>query len=233
VKDSITMKIALLGGTGDIGTGLAIRWARNHEVIVGSRSEEKAKADAAEYALKAASSYLEEVKGKVIGMKNEDATKYAEVIVICIPALYVYETLTKIKDNFDGNKLVISPVVPIRKINKSFVYDPSIVAKGYSSATEAIADILKAKNIVSALHTIPAKKLADPYARLSYDVPFCASNDYSKGIFLELAKDLSQHLNCLYVGEISLSNLVESITATILNISINSRKWDLSIKFVE
>lgn len=227
------MKIALLGGTGDLGTGLAIRWGRYHEVIVGSRFEEKAKADAEEYALKAASSYLEEVKGKIIGMKNEDAVKYADVIVICIPANYVSDTLNSLKSYFDSKKLVISPVVPLRKINMHFIYDPSIVMKGFSSATEAIANILKAENIVSALHSIPAKKLADPYSRLNYDVPFCASNDYSKDLFLQLAKDLSPHLNCLYVGGINLANLIESITATILNISINTRKWNLAIKFVE
>ncbi|MFP3190661.1 MAG: NADPH-dependent F420 reductase [Thermoproteota archaeon] len=227
------MKIALLGGTGDLGTGLAIRWGRYHEVIVGSRFEEKAKADAQEYALKAASSYLEEVKGKIIGMKNEDAVKYADVIVICIPAIYINDTLNSIKNNFDPNKLVISPVVPLRKANRHFVYDPSIVTKNAKSAAEAIANILKAENIVSALHTIPANKLADPYSRLNYDVPFCASNENSKNLFVQLAKDLSPHLNCLHVGGIELSSLIESITVTIINISINTRKWNLAIKFVE
>jgi predicted dinucleotide-binding enzyme len=48
-----------------------------------------------------------------------------------------------------------------------------------------------------------------------------------------LIKDLSIHLNPLYVGGLDLASLVESLTLTILNISINSKIWNLSIKFVE
>ena len=83
------------------------------------------------------------------------------------------------------------------------------------------------------MHTIPAKKLADPYHRLNYDVPFCTDNKNIVDQFVKLIKDLSIHLNPLYVGGLDLASLVESLTLTILNISINSKIWNLSIKFVE
>ncbi|HLI46930.1 MAG TPA: NAD(P)-binding domain-containing protein, partial [Geobacterales bacterium] len=87
------MKIAILGGTGDLGTGLAIRWARKHEVIIGSRDEQKAVNEAKDYASKAILAYQTELKGTIKGMKNEDAAKEADVVVIAIPAQYLIDFL--------------------------------------------------------------------------------------------------------------------------------------------
>jgi NADPH-dependent F420 reductase len=226
------MKIAILGGTGDFGEGLAIRWARKHEVIIGSRDEEKAINEAKNYASKAILAYQEDVKGKLIGMKNEDAVKEADAIVISIPSQFLVDFLKKIKENINKNAIIISPVVPIAKKDSKFIYDPSLISPTAKSAGEEITKILETNKVVSALHTIPAKKLADPYSILNYDLPYCSSDKNSIETFLTLAKDLDEHLNPLYVGDIELSYLIESITVTILNISLNTRKWNLSIKFV-
>jgi len=228
------MKIAILGGTGDFGAGLAIRWSRKHEVIIGSRYREKAEREAKEYLVKAASAYLEDLKGIIVGMLNEEAVSKADVIVISIPAPYLYEFLTSITDKINKNATIISPVVPLSKIEKKgFKYDPNIIRKGATSAAEEIANILNTDKVISSLHTIPARKLADPYARLNYDVLYCTSNKEAEEIFLNLIKDLSIYLNPIFVGDLSFSSLIESLTATILNISLNTKKWDLSIKFVE
>jgi len=87
----MSCKIAILGGTGDIGEGLALRWAMaGHEIIIGSRKEERAKEAAERYI-----SILRE-KGysdvKITGMENKDAAANAEIIVLSIPYEYVLST---------------------------------------------------------------------------------------------------------------------------------------------
>ena len=80
------MKIALVGGTGDIGTGFALRWATNHEIIIGSRKAEKAQESAA------AALQLLEGKGLVQGTDNGSAIAAADVVVLCVP----YENLVSV-----------------------------------------------------------------------------------------------------------------------------------------
>lgn len=226
------MKISILGGTGDLGEGLAIRWARKHEVIIGSRDLERAKNVAKEYAVKAASAYLSDLKGSIIGMENSEAAREAEVIVLSIPPNFIYEFLIKNKESFNKEALIISPIVPVTKKDGKFLYDPSLIRLGARSAAEEVSKILESKKVVSSFHTIPAKKLADPYAMLKYDLLYCAEEKDAIDKFLVLVKDLDNNLNPLYVGDLELSYLIESITATILNVSLNSKKWNLSIKFV-
>ncbi len=225
------MKIAILGGTGDLGTGLAIRWARKHEVIIGSRDEQKAVNEAKDYASKAILAYQTELKGTIKGMKNEDAAKEADVVVIAIPAQYLIDFLKNIGDYINKEALIISPIVPINKKDGKFIYDPTIIAPNARSAGEVIARTLK-NRVVSSFHTLPAKKLADPYSMLNYDLLYCSSDKSATDIFTNLATDLDERLNPLYVGDIELSYLLESITVTILNISLNTKRWNLSIKFI-
>jgi len=226
------MRIAILGGTGDLGAGLAIRWVRKHDIIIGSRDEEKAIKEAKEYASKAILAYQTDVKGTIIGRKNQDAVKEAEVIVISIPAQFLSEFLSVIKSYVNKDALIISPIVPIIKKDSKFIYDPSIISSNAKSAGEVIAKILDTDKVISSFHTIPAKKLADPYSILNYDLLFCTNNKDSINTFINLVKDLDEHLNPIYVGDLELSYLIESITVTILNVSLNTRKWNLSIKFI-
>ncbi len=226
------MKIAILGGTGDLGVGLAIRLSRYHDVIIGSRDKEKAINQAKEYASKAILAYQTEVKGSIIGMKNEEAVKEADVIILSIPPNAVYEFLEKIKGEINREAVIISPIVPVSKPNRKFIYDPSLIRPGARSAGEEISKILNTDKVVSSLHNIPAKKLADPYAILNYDLLYCANDKNSIEKFLEIVKHIDQNLNPLYVGDLELSYLLESITVTILNIALNMRKYNLSIKFI-
>ncbi|MEM4647389.1 MAG: NAD(P)-binding domain-containing protein, partial [Candidatus Nezhaarchaeales archaeon] len=62
------MKIALLGGTGDMGEGLALRWVKNHEILIGSREALKGARVAAEYLVKAKEFYGDDMKGTIRGM---------------------------------------------------------------------------------------------------------------------------------------------------------------------
>src|SRR5438105_15009 len=100
------MNIAILGGTGKEGAGLAMRWAlAGHSIIIGSRDEARAKAKAAE---------LRDVTHKIpiIGHSNGDAARLGEVVVLTLPANGLANTLTAVADACRG-KVVVSTVVPL------------------------------------------------------------------------------------------------------------------------
>src|SRR5215471_10817723 len=100
------MNIAILGGTGKEGAGLASRWAlAGHAIIIGSRDAERAKTKAAE---------LREATKKLViaGEWNAEAARLGEVIVIALPAQGLAATLPEVRDGCRG-KVVISTVVAL------------------------------------------------------------------------------------------------------------------------
>ena len=80
------MKIGIIGGTGGMGKGFAIRWCKNHQVIIGSRDEERAKTSAKEYLELVKESY-DKINGDIIGADNVSVSKDADVLILSIPFL--------------------------------------------------------------------------------------------------------------------------------------------------
>ena len=111
------MNIAILGGTGRIGEGLATRWASRHEIYIGSRDVDKAKDAACGYSCRLTDQGLE---CKIDGTSNKEAVEKADVAVLSVPyeaAMSLIECLRPVLKN----QIVISLVVPMEK-NGSFEY---------------------------------------------------------------------------------------------------------------
>ncbi|MEM2210624.1 MAG: NADPH-dependent F420 reductase [Nitrososphaerales archaeon] len=225
------MKIAILGGTGDLGRGLVTRWAKFHDVIVGSRSEEKGKALADEYRQIAEKHFGSELKGSIQGAENTQAAKVSDVIVLTIPQEYLLGFLPTLKPVIDQNKILISPVVPMQKVNKHFVYTPYSIGEPPRSlsAGEAVSTILRTNRVVSAFHTVPARKLAQLELTLDYDIPLAGDDKDAIQVVSDLIRQIP-NLKPLYAGPLSVSNLLESITPFLLNLSIYNKIKDPSIK---
>lgn len=105
--DSIVLTIAVLGGTGKEGKGLAYRWARSgYRVLIGSRSPERAQATAAEL--------MERLEGKglIEGMSNLEAAQKADVVVLTVPYAAHRETLEAVREALQG-KLLVDVTVPL------------------------------------------------------------------------------------------------------------------------
>jgi predicted dinucleotide-binding enzyme len=96
----VGMRIGILGGTGNMGSGLALRLSLKHEVTVGSRSVEKAKEAARELGAKALGFYESAMRGSIKGTLNEDAVEGREIIIETLPASAAITTLTAIKGRF-------------------------------------------------------------------------------------------------------------------------------------
>ena len=220
----LDLRIGIIGGTGDLGKGLALRWSVNHIILVGSRSREKAEMVAKRYSKIAEEFYSKEVK--IIGLENFEVAQSSDVIVLAVPFQYVHDILEKIKETLH-EKIVISPIVPLRKIGDNFVYAPP---KEGSAALLIKKYLPESTQIVSAFHNIPAKKLAKLDTELEYDVLVCG-DEHAKSIVVDLVREI-KNLRPLDAGPIEISNLVESVTPLLLNVSYRNKIRSPSIKIV-
>ncbi len=218
------MKIAILGGTGDLGKGLALRWSHSHEVIVGSRSAEKARRLAEEYEREAKAFWRE---ANITGLENERAIREADVVVISIPHEHVPGYLEKVGPLFEEGQVVISPIVPFERKGDVFVYTPY---EGGLSAAELIARKV-ASPVVSAFHTVPAKKLAKLDKALDYDVLLASDDEEAAKKVAGLISEI-RDLRPLYAGPLRLSYHIEALLPVILNVGMRNGIRSPSIKVV-
>ena len=146
---SLLLTIAVIGGTGKEGKGLAYRWAKaGYRVIIGSRSADKAAQTAAEL--------LGMLRGdaSVSGLPNADAAAGANIVVLTVPYSAHADTLESIKSAMQG-KILIDVAVPLMPPKRYKVQMPPA-----GSAAQAARQILgETAEVSAAFHTIPHEAL--------------------------------------------------------------------------
>ncbi len=210
------MNIAILGGTGKEGAGLATRWARGgHSIIVGSRDEARAKTKAAE---------LREVTGKVpiIGHANTDAARLGEVVVLALPALGLAATLPELREGCRG-KVVVSAVVPLAFGGPRLFTPPPA-----GSCAEEAQALLPDARVVAAFHHIAAHELADTDRPIDCDLLMCGGGADAKAVVTKLA--VSMGLRAVDVGALSNAGPLEGITAVLATINRRYKLKDAGIR---
>ncbi len=217
------MRIALLGGTGNIGEGLALRWAPKHAIVIGSRSEEKAEAAAAscEERLKARGVVCE-----LTGEENVQAIENCDVVVVALSYQHAILTVDSIKEELSSRATVLSPVVPMAK-DDFMHYVPKAQ---HGSAAMEIQSMLPDHDVVAAFHTTPAARLIDVTDTLGLDVLVCGAESPNK-VVMGLVKDIDG-LTPFDAGPLEASSMVESITPLLINISARNRIKNSSIRVV-
>jgi NADPH-dependent F420 reductase len=212
----MSKKIAVVGGTGDLGLGLASRLARSYEVVIGSRDAGRA----AEAAAKASA-----LSGAAVtGMTNIDATAACDITILAIPELPTDEALLPLKANVTG-KLVISPIVPM-EFRDGFFYP--LLSSG--SAAEKVASVLQTR-VAGAFHNVPAARLIEVDKVLEYDVLVAAE---TKEVFTEVSGVVSSiaNLRPLYAGPLQTSRTLEMLTPALLNVGKLNKIRSPSLKVV-
>ena len=216
------MKIAILGGTGSIGEGFALRWAGKHEIMVCSREADKAEKAAGEYRERLSNMGL---TCSLDGSTNEMGIRDVDVVVLSVPYTGVTTLLKSLLPHFN-DQIVISLVVPMKK-NKFFEYTPP----KHGSAALEIRDVLpKTVKVVSAYHNVSAKKLSNPDIELDYDVVVCGNDEPAKGKVMELTREIKS-LRPLDGGGLEFSYMNESLTPFLINLAIRNHLSDLGLKF--
>jgi NADPH-dependent F420 reductase len=200
------MKIALVGGTGDIGTGFAVRWGQKHEIIIGSRNGDKAR--------ESATAIMQMGAANVRGMDNAGAVADADVVVLCVPFEHLTSVTGDLRDSYQS-QIVVSPVVPMIYTGKFFQFNPP--AEG-SAAMLARSLLPESVRVVSAFHTICAAALQDRERVMKGDAFICSDEAEAIDITAELAGEIKS-LRPLKAGPLAASPMVESLTPFLLNVA--------------
>lgn len=220
------MRIALCGGTGDLGAGLALRWTRDtdHEVLVGSRDPEKAREHAERYETE-----LRErgVEGAIKGFANEMAADRADVVVLCVPAYHLSDTIESIVGRLDDTVLV-SPAVGMKRVEGEMSYNPPAAGSVTALAAHAAPEDVP---VVGAFHGLAAGRLADLDAEMEWDTLLVGDDESANEIVRTLADGI-EGLRALDAGPLTAAAEVESLTPLLINVAAhNDGLADLGVRF--
>ena len=205
------MSIAIIGGTGPQGKGLALRFARaGIDVVLGSRDGEKAAKDASQM-----SELLPSGSASISGMGNVEATQAAEEMVIFAVPFSAHEaTLLSLKPYLDG-KILIDIVVPLAQGNPKAVDMPS-----EGSATEAAQALLGEEiPVVGALHNVSAVTLNDLEHAINCDVLVCGNQLAAKKKVIALIDVLG--VRTYNAGLADSARCIEAITPILIRLNIS------------
>lgn len=205
--------IAIIGGTGDQGSGLAMRWvAAGYNVIIGSRSSEKATRRADEIG----DAVGVRAQGSLHGLPNAEAADAGNIVVVTVPYEAHRATLEDIRAEVQG-KLVVDCTVPLQRPKASHVYVP---AAG-SAALETQAALGDGVRVVAAFQNVSATKLQDLDEDVNCDVLVCADEQDAADIVIELAEDAGMY--ALYAGPLKNAVVVEGLTSILIGINIRKK----------
>ena len=221
------MRIALLGGTGDIGEGLALRWAyhTNHEVVIGSRDPEKARATADEYEAEIES---RGVDTKITGFENGMAADRAGVVVLTVPAYHIADTVEAVEDSLSEGDILITPATGMKRDEDGFHYHRPGAGSVTKLAVEAAPEGVP---VVGAFHNLAAGRLSDLDTELGIDTLLIGDDESAKSTVASLAEDIDG-LRALDAGGIGNAAEVESVTPLLINIGMNNDGLhDLGVRF--
>ena len=115
------MKIGIVGGTGGMGKGFALRWCINHNVLIGSRDATRAASAAEEYT-KLAKEIYGKINGSIKGNDNVFIAKESDVLILSIPYENIDSTCSQILSQIRDSCVVVSPIVPMVKTELGFEF---------------------------------------------------------------------------------------------------------------
>jgi len=207
--------IAIIGGTGAAGMGLALRWARAGEtIIIGSRDRERAQ--------KAADKIRLEVGNDVAisGMENAAACAAADILVLTVPFDTQASTLKQLKPSIGEGSILIDATVPLAAAIGGRPSRPLGIWQG-SAAQQAAELVPKEVSVVAAFHNVPADLLAgnDP---IDCDVVVCSDDPDAAQLTRELAARIPG-IRAIDGGKLENARIIEQITALLIGLNIRHK----------
>jgi len=223
------MKIGIIGGTGGMGKGFALRWSQNHNVIIGSRDAVRASDSAKEYTNLAKESFGQ-INGTITGNDNVSVAKDSDVLILSIPYENIDSVCSEILPIVKDSCVVISPIVPMVKTDVGFEFIPIKENKPFSY--QLVLKYMKNKSkLVSAFHVISEKKLVNPTMVLDYDIFVCGDDTEAIEVVNGLINEI-KGLRPIYLGPGELSYLAEISTPLLLNAMIRNKIKNPGIKII-
>ncbi len=200
-------RIALIGGTGPEGLGLAMRFAKaGHTVFIGSRSEERA--------AEAVAKVQEKVpEGEIYGGFNVEGAEKADVVFVTVPSDAHDGTLTELAEAI-GDRVVVDVVVPM-------LFDedgPKAVAVDEGSAAQQAAKLLPNAKVISGFHHLDGSQLQKIDRPMQGDVVVCGDDQSAKKKVMDLVEDI-EYVRALDGGALTNSKYLEEWTVVLLHIN--------------
>jgi NADPH-dependent F420 reductase len=208
------MEIALLGGTGDIGEGLALRWAydTDHDVLIGSRDPDRAESKAEEYETELDSRGLER---SIRGDGNAAVAAAADVVVVSVPPYHVSDTIEAVSDRLDEDAILVSPAVGMKRDEDGMHYH----RPGAGSVTAVAAEAAPAGiPVVGAFHSLSADRLANLDVDLDLNTLVVGDDEDARETVTALADGI-EGIRALDAGPLANAPEVESLTPLLINLA--------------
>ena len=207
--------IAILGGTGPAGTGIALRWARAGEtIIIGSRDEKRAQQTADTIRQKVG------LDAQISGMGNSDACAAADILMLTVPFEGQAALLKQLKPAITEGSILIDATVPLASAVGGRASRPLGVWQG--SAAEQTAEIVpKGVSVVAAFHNLSAD-LLNGDAPLDCDVIVCSDDPDAAQLTRELAAKI-QGVRAIDGGKLENARIVEQVTALLIGLNIRHK----------
>ncbi len=205
--------IPIVGGTGALGYGLALRWARaGASVVIGSRDPGRARESAERVGAAVPG-------GRVEGLGNEEAVKRGPIVFLTVPFRAHSETLNNLRGALSAGQTLVDCTVPLaaavsgRATRSLGVWQGSAAQQAEEMAPDGV-------RVVAALHSVSASKLADLDTELAEDVLVCGDRKAEKAPVARLVEAI-EGLRAVNAGPLEMARIAEQITP--LLISVNAR----------
>jgi 8-hydroxy-5-deazaflavin:NADPH oxidoreductase len=207
--------ICIVGGTGALGFGLALRLgAAGVPVVIGSRDAQRAH--------EAARRCHERVPdGEFSAAENSAAVRQADVVILCVPFRSQSETLTNLKSDWRDGQLVIDATVPLAAAVSGKATRTLGVWQG-SAAQQAQEMVPEGVRIVSAFHTVSAALLTDLEHALDEDILVCGNRKQDRARVAEIV-DRIEGLRAVDAGPLEMARIVEPLTALLISINVRNK----------
>ena len=223
------MKIGIIGGTGGMGKGFALRWCKNHQILIGSRDAQRAQESANEYTQVANQAYGS-ISGSISGTDNNSVAEQSDVLILSIPYDNIDAVCSGLLNRVKDSCTIISPIVPMTKTDLGFEFLPLKEGKPFSH--QMVQKHMKNKNkLVSAFHVISEKKLIDPNYTLDYDIFVCGDDTESINTVNNMIGEI-KGLRPIFIGSGALAYQAEIATPLLLNIMIKNKMKNPGIKIL-
>jgi len=207
--------IAIIGGTGPEGSGLALRWARAGEsVVIGSRDGERARTAATQIADKAGA------MGSVEGVENLVAVKMCDTVVLTVPFAGQAELLKQLKPAFRQGTILIDATVPLAAAVGG--RPTRVLGVWQGSAAEQAQEIV-GKNVLvaAAFHSLSSTVLHSD-GDVDCDVIVCSDDDRARQVASELAVKIPG-VRAIDGGKLENARIVEAMTALLITLNIRHK----------
>jgi NADPH-dependent F420 reductase len=212
---AVTSPVSIVGGTGALGFGLALRLGQQDvPIVIGSRDEGRA-AEAAARASELVPG------GSFTGAVNQDAVQGTPVVILSVPFRNQSENLTNLKGALAPGQLLVDATVPLAAAIGGKATRTLGVWQG-SAAQQAEEMVPDGVRIVSAFHTVSAALLADLEHELDEDVLICGEHREDKAALAELV-DLIPGLRPVDCGPLEMARIVEQLTPLIISINVRNK----------